>query len=175
MLRLTPEPPSLALTGPRGRAQRGNKCPEARKTYGIRLAVAGGGQVMAELVSVGQSGEQSLKRIESAGERASGGRVVRRSYTPNHGVAPAWWFSAPQRKECSRRVSFPPPIPIERTTLRLPSAALKPTKCAVSSLSLLTSAMRRELKIALWWPAFSAAVDSARTIRASNCACRSTR
>ena len=27
----------------------------------------------AELVSVGQSGEQSLKRIESAGERASGG------------------------------------------------------------------------------------------------------
>jgi hypothetical protein len=33
----------------------------------------GGGQVKAELVSVGQSGEQSLKRIESAGERASGG------------------------------------------------------------------------------------------------------
>jgi hypothetical protein len=27
----------------------------------------------AELVSVGQSGTQSLKRIESAGERASGG------------------------------------------------------------------------------------------------------
>jgi hypothetical protein len=35
--------------------------------------VAGGGQVKAELVSVGQSGEQSLKRIESAGDRASGG------------------------------------------------------------------------------------------------------
>jgi hypothetical protein len=42
-------------------------------TYVIRLAVEGGGQVKAELVSVGQSGEQSLKRIESAGERASGG------------------------------------------------------------------------------------------------------
>jgi hypothetical protein len=44
------------------------------QTYAIRLAVEGGGQVKAELVSVGQSGEQSLKRIESAGERASGGR-----------------------------------------------------------------------------------------------------
>jgi lambda family phage tail tape measure protein len=42
-------------------------------TYAIRIAVEGGGQVKAELVSVGQSGEQSLKRIESAGERASGG------------------------------------------------------------------------------------------------------
>jgi hypothetical protein len=47
----------------------------ARRTqiYAIRLAVEGGGQVKAELVSVGQSGEQSLKRIESAGDRASGG------------------------------------------------------------------------------------------------------
>jgi hypothetical protein len=43
------------------------------RTYTIRLAVEGGGQVKAELVAVGQSGEQSLKRIESAGERASGG------------------------------------------------------------------------------------------------------
>jgi hypothetical protein len=43
------------------------------QTYAIRLAVEGGSQVKAELVSVGQSGEQSLKRIESAGERASGG------------------------------------------------------------------------------------------------------
>jgi len=42
-------------------------------TYAVRLSVEGGGQVKAELVSVGQSGEQSLKRIESAGERASGG------------------------------------------------------------------------------------------------------
>jgi hypothetical protein len=40
-------------------------------TYAIRLAVEGGGQVKAELVSVGYSGEQSLKRIEGAGERAS--------------------------------------------------------------------------------------------------------
>ena len=37
------------------------------QTYAIRLAVEGGGQVKAELVSVGQSGEQSLKRIETAG------------------------------------------------------------------------------------------------------------
>jgi lambda family phage tail tape measure protein len=44
-----------------------------KHTYAIRLAVEGGGQVKAELVSVGQSGEQSLKRIEAAGERASGG------------------------------------------------------------------------------------------------------
>jgi hypothetical protein len=42
------------------------------RTYAIRLAVEGDGQVKAELVSVGQSGEQSLKRIESAGDRASG-------------------------------------------------------------------------------------------------------
>ena len=47
-------------------------------TYAIRLAVEGGGQVKAELVSVGQSGEQSLKRIESAGERASAGLGFRR-------------------------------------------------------------------------------------------------
>ena len=39
-------------------------------TYAIRPAVEGGGQVRAELVSAGQSGEQSLKRIESAGDRA---------------------------------------------------------------------------------------------------------
>ena len=47
--------------------------PRRNHTYAIRLAVEGGGQVKAELVSVGQSGEQSLKRIETAGERASGG------------------------------------------------------------------------------------------------------
>src|ERR671918_1811094 len=47
--------------------------PRRTNTYAIRLAVEGGGQVKAELVTVGQSGEQSLKRIESAGERASGG------------------------------------------------------------------------------------------------------
>jgi hypothetical protein len=42
--------------------------PGRTNTYAIRLAVEGGGQVKAELVPVGQSGEQSLKRIESAGE-----------------------------------------------------------------------------------------------------------
>jgi hypothetical protein len=51
-------------------------------TYVIRLAVEGGGQVKAELVSVGQSGEQSLKGSRpranppQAGLRAS---VARRS------------------------------------------------------------------------------------------------
>jgi hypothetical protein len=47
--------------------------PRRTQTYAIRLAVEGGGQVKAELVSVGQSGEQSLKRIEAGGEKASGG------------------------------------------------------------------------------------------------------
>ena len=42
-------------------------------TYAIRLAVEGGGQVKAELITIGQSGEQSLKRIETAGGKASGG------------------------------------------------------------------------------------------------------
>jgi hypothetical protein len=42
------------------------------ETYAVRLAVEGGGQLKAELVSVGQSGEQSSKRIETAGDRASG-------------------------------------------------------------------------------------------------------
>ena len=42
-------------------------------TYAIRLAVEGGGQVKAELITVGQSGEQSLKRIETAGGKASSG------------------------------------------------------------------------------------------------------
>ena len=38
------------------------------QTYAIRLAVEGGGQVKAELVSVGQSGEQHLE--EEAAEQA---------------------------------------------------------------------------------------------------------
>jgi hypothetical protein len=42
-------------------------------TYAVRLAVEGRSQVKAELVSVGQSGEQSLKRIETPGGKASGG------------------------------------------------------------------------------------------------------
>ena len=47
--------------------------PRRTQTYAIRLAVEGGGQVKAELVTVGQRGEQSLKRIETAGDKASGG------------------------------------------------------------------------------------------------------
>jgi hypothetical protein len=43
------------------------------QTYAIRLAVEGGGQVKAELIAVGHSGERNLKRIETAGERVSGG------------------------------------------------------------------------------------------------------
>ena len=49
------------------------------QTYAVRLAVEGGGRVKAELVSVGQSGEQSLKRIETGGERASRGLKGRRA------------------------------------------------------------------------------------------------
>jgi hypothetical protein len=33
------------------------------QTYAIRLAIEGGGQVKAELVSVGQSGEQILAKL----------------------------------------------------------------------------------------------------------------
>jgi hypothetical protein len=47
--------------------------PDARRHSVIAQAVEGGGQVKAELISVGQSGEQSLKRIETAGDKASGG------------------------------------------------------------------------------------------------------
>jgi len=43
--------------------------PRRTHTYAVRLAVEGGGQVKAELITVGQSGEQSLKRIETAGDR----------------------------------------------------------------------------------------------------------
>jgi hypothetical protein len=46
------------------------------QTYAVRLAVEGGGQVKAELVSVGQSGEQSPKRIETAGNEAASELVV---------------------------------------------------------------------------------------------------
>jgi hypothetical protein len=46
--------------------------PQRSQTYAVRLAVEGGSQVKAELVSVGQSGEQRLKRIEDAGGKASG-------------------------------------------------------------------------------------------------------
>jgi len=43
------------------------------RTYAVRLAVEGGGKVKAELVSVGQSGERSLKKIDAAGTKASRG------------------------------------------------------------------------------------------------------
>jgi len=46
---------------------------KARHTYAVRLAVEGGGKVKAELVSVGQSGERSLKKIDRAGTKASRG------------------------------------------------------------------------------------------------------
>jgi hypothetical protein len=45
--------------------------PRRKQTYAIRLAVEGGGQVRPNWS--GQSGEQSLRRIETAGDRASGG------------------------------------------------------------------------------------------------------
>jgi hypothetical protein len=43
-----------------------------KHTYAIRLAVEGGGQVKAELVAVGQSGEQSLNasRLGASAHRA---------------------------------------------------------------------------------------------------------
>ena len=46
---------------------------KAKHTYAVRLAVEGGGKVKAELVSVGQSGERSLKKIDAAGTKASRG------------------------------------------------------------------------------------------------------
>jgi hypothetical protein len=47
--------------------------PDARRRMPSASRSRAAGQVKAELVSVGQSGEQSLKRIETAGECASGG------------------------------------------------------------------------------------------------------
>jgi len=46
---------------------------KAKHTYAVRLAVEGGNKVKAELVSVGDSGERSLKKIERAGGTASRG------------------------------------------------------------------------------------------------------
>jgi hypothetical protein len=89
------------------------------RTYAIRLAVEGGGQVKAELVSVGQSGEQNLKRIENAGERASGGlkgSAARRScytsaYVPLEAHSPA-----------SPRLVASPPWSIDPFRRPMPSA-----------------------------------------------------
>lgn len=46
---------------------------KAKHTYAVRLAVEGGSKVKAELVSVGESGERSLKKIDRAGDKASRG------------------------------------------------------------------------------------------------------
>ena len=56
------------------------------QTYAVRLAVEGGGQVKAELVSVGQSGEQSLKRIEAGGGKASRGLAPKREKAAKHNL-----------------------------------------------------------------------------------------
>lgn len=45
----------------------------AERNFSIRLSVIDGGKVKAELRDVGQSGEQSLKRIEAASRPASRG------------------------------------------------------------------------------------------------------
>jgi hypothetical protein len=74
------------------------------QTYAIRLAVEGDGQVRAELVSVGQSGEQSLKRIETGGENASllrapvSGRWVWRSPASPPWAALWRWSTARPRR-----------------------------------------------------------------------------
>ena len=43
----------------------------AKHSYSIRLTVDGGGKVKAELVSVGKTGDKALKKIETAGGKAS--------------------------------------------------------------------------------------------------------
>ena len=45
----------------------------AKHTYSVRLAVEGGNRVKADLVSVGTSGERSIKKIDRASDRASRG------------------------------------------------------------------------------------------------------
>ena len=44
---------------------------KARHTYSVRLAVEGGNRVKADLTSVGESGERSIKKIDRASDRAS--------------------------------------------------------------------------------------------------------
>ena len=44
---------------------------QAKHTYAIRLSVDGGGKVKAELMDVGRAGDTSLKKIETAGGKAS--------------------------------------------------------------------------------------------------------
>lgn len=75
--------------------------PRRSHTYAVRLAIEGGGQVKAELVSVGQSGERSLKRIETAGGRASGSRAPATATTswPRSGAS---YIADPARADPSR-------------------------------------------------------------------------
>lgn len=73
------------------------------QTYAIRPAVEGGGQVKAELVSVGQSVEQRLKRIETAGERASGVEGFRPPGGATSSGAPA-----PSASSAASRSTTPP-------------------------------------------------------------------
>ena len=46
---------------------------KAKHTYAVRLAVEGGDRVKADLVSVGASGERSIKKIDRASDHASRG------------------------------------------------------------------------------------------------------
>ena len=46
---------------------------KAKHTYAVRLAVEGGNKVKADLVSVGTSGERSIKKIDRASDKASRG------------------------------------------------------------------------------------------------------
>ena len=46
---------------------------KARHTYAVRLAVEGGNRVKADLVSVGESGERSMRKIDRGSDRASRG------------------------------------------------------------------------------------------------------
>ena len=49
---------------------------KAKHTYAVRLAVEGGNRVKADLVSVGTSGERSMRKIDRGSDRASRGLVT---------------------------------------------------------------------------------------------------
>ncbi len=97
-------PPRSSLRSGPGNARMARRT----TTYAIRLAVEGGGQVKAELVSVGQSGEQSLKRIESRGRarfrRAEGPRPSGGAAAHRHSHARRRARSAPRRSVVSARL-----------------------------------------------------------------------
>ena len=100
------------------------------QTYAIRLAVEGGGQVKAELVSVGQSGEQSLKRIESAGERASGG--LKGARPPGGAAAHRHPHARRRARRASPRSAGSPRWSIARSRRPMPSAR-PPTRSGSAS------------------------------------------